>query len=83
MFNNFRMLKLRTGKFSYNSICTNIFQDDILSLQKLLYVSLERNRARWRSLEETVVFAATTYTATTYIYKKIWREAIGEELECD
>ena len=30
----------------------------------------------WRSSEETVVFAATTYT-------KRWWAAIGEELECD
>ena len=61
VFNNFRMLKFRTGKFLYNSICTNIFQDDILSLQNFLYVLLERSGS-----EKTVVFAATTYTATTY-----------------
>ena len=66
MFNNFRMLKFRKGKFSYNSICTKIFQDRILSLQQFLYVLLERSRARRRSSEETVVFAAITYTATTY-----------------
>ena len=64
-FNNFRMLKFQKGKFSY-SICTKIFQDHILSLQQFLYVLLERSRARRRSSEETVVFAAITYTATTY-----------------
>ena len=66
VFNNFRMLKFRTGKFLYNSICTKIFQDDILSLQQFWYILLERSKARRRSSGETVVFAATTYTATTY-----------------
>ena len=56
------MLKFRAGKFSYNSICTKNFQD-ILSLQKFVYVLLEKT---------VVVFAAITY------YKNIWREAIGE-----
>ena len=42
------------------------FQDDILLVQIFLYALLERSKAQRRSSEETVVFAATTYTATTY-----------------
>ena len=80
----FRKLKFRKGKFSYNFICTKIFQDDILSLQFFCTFYKERSRARWRSSEETVVFEATTYTATTYTKRYGGRsEAIGEELECD
>ena len=37
--NNFRMLS--TGKCSYNSICTNIFQDEILSTEKFPHVILK------------------------------------------
>ena len=59
MVNHFRVLKFRTGKFSYNSICTKIFQDVVLSLH-FLYVLLERSRPRWR-VRKTVVFAVTTY----------------------
>ena len=55
MFNNYRMLKLRVEKFSYNSFCTKIFQDEILP--ELLEEVLEMRV--WRSLEETVVFADT------------------------
>ena len=41
MFNNFRMLKFRTGKFSYNSICTKNVQDEILSPEKELIRSCQ------------------------------------------
>ena len=72
VFNNFCMLKFRTGKFSYNPICTKNVQDKILSPEKELIRSCQssnsrRARARvhayraWRRSEETVVFAATTY----------------------
>ena len=50
------------GNFLYNSICMKNFHNDILSLQNLVYILLEKSEARRRSSEETVVFAATTYT---------------------
>ena len=74
------MLKFRTEKFSYNFICTKNFQDEISALQNVLYVILERSRARSACMEE---FGIDCCIRGYHVYKEIWRAAIGEELECD
>ena len=77
------MLKFRTGKFSYNSICTKIVQDDIFSLQMFfVYIYTFFIRKERASME---AFGRDCYIRDYHVYgyhvyKKIWREAIGEEL---
>ena len=67
------MLKFRMRKISDNSICTKIFQDDILSLQKNFSRFIRKEQG---SMEKRHVYSY-------HVYQKIWQEVIGEELECD
>ena len=81
------------GKFSYNSICTNIFQDEMLSPEKFLYVrklkelirscqssNSRRVRTRVRAYHAWRSSEETVVFAAT---PHIWQAAMGEELECD
>ena len=46
VFNKYVMLKVRAEKFLYNSFCTKIFQDEILSLPEFFCTLYIRKRKR-------------------------------------
>ena len=73
---NFVRGNFRTTTFVRKCVKTTFYR-----FKNFWYILLERNRARWRSSEETSICSYHVYGY--HVCKKIWREAIGEELECD
>ena len=72
------MLKFRTGKFSYNSICTKINQ--VRKIAKT-YVRAEQSAKRESMSGRMEEFGRDCCIRGYHIYKEMWRATIGEELE--
>ena len=71
------MLKFRVGKFSYNSICTNIFQDEIYRFKNVVRF-IRKEQGSMEEFGRDCCIRGYHDVYGYHVYKKIWREAIGE-----